>query len=333
MSAGAVTSPSTSSSTSTAFDPDGYRMSVGEHLEELRWRLVKSLIGFAVALGVCIFFGTTVTSAFCKPLMDVLIAKNLNPQLFYTNLGDGFSVVVQIILITSAAFSSPWVLFQLWQFVAAGLYPHERKTVTRYMPLSIGLLVTGMAFVYFFVLPWTIVFFIEFGNGIPLPSSFTQSAHFATTLPGTPFPQTPILDGDPSAPQAGQMWFNRPESRLKFFVNTGDVRVIPFGPSNLLAPHITLPDYIDLVLGMLIAFGLSFQMPLVVMTLAKIGIIEVDAMKAARSFVYFALVIAAAIITPGSDIPSLVGLTIPLILLYELGLWLAARGAKQDANV
>jgi sec-independent protein translocase protein TatC len=331
MSAGAVTSSSTT--TSTSFDPDEYRMSVGEHLEELRWRLVKALVGFLVALGICIFFGTDVTSAFCKPLMDVLLAKNLNPQMYYSNLGDGFTVVIQIILISSAVIASPWMLFQIWQFVAVGLYPHERKTITRYMPLSIGLLVSGMLFVYFFVLPWTIVFFIEFGNDIPLPTSFTHQSHVATTLPSTPFPQAPVLDGDPPAPQAGQMWFNRAESRLKFFVATGDVRVIPFGPNNLLAPHITLPDYIDLVLGMLFAFGLSFQMPLVVMALVKIGIIEIDAMKAARSYVYFGLVIVAAIITPGSDIPSLVGLTIPLILLYELGLWLAGRSAKAGAAV
>ncbi len=320
-------------STTSPFDPDDYRMSVGEHLEELRGRLIKALVGFFIVLGVCIFFGTSVTSAFCKPLLDVMLSQNLNPQLFYTNLGDGFTVVIRIILISSAAIASPWMLYQLWQFVAAGLYTHERKAVTKYMPLSLGLLIAGMLFVYYFILPWTILFFIQFGNGIMLPNSMVESAHVATTLPSTPFPQAPILDGDPPAPQAGQMWFNKAESRLKFFVQTGDMRVIPFGPSNLLSPHITLPEYIDLVMGMLVAFGLSFQLPLVVLTLAKIGIIEVQAMKAARSYVYFSLVIAAAVITPGSDIPSLVGLTIPLILLYELGLWLAGRGVKKEVSV
>jgi sec-independent protein translocase protein TatC len=76
---------------------------------------------------------------------------------------------------------------------------------------------------------------------------------------------------------------------------------------------------------MLIAFGLSFQMPLVVMALIRIGILEPQSLRNARQYVYFGLVIAAAVITPGSDIPSLVGLTIPLILLYELGLWLGSR--------
>lgn len=323
-------SPATDPQQPPQYDPDQYRMSVGDHLEELRARLVLALIGFALALGVCLFFGTTVMSAFCKPLIDVLLAKNLNPQLFSTNLGDGFSVWVQISLISSAALASPWMVYQLWQFVAAGLYPHERKYVTKYIPFSIGLLIAGMLFVYFFVLPWTILFFIEFTGDIPLPKEYQASAHVATSQPAVAdFPAPPILDGDPRNPRPGMMWFNKPESRLKLFIDANDVRVIPFGPSSLVANMITLPEYIDLVLGMLIAFGLSFQMPLVVMALIRIGILEADALKKARSYVYFALVIAAAVITPGSDVPSLVGLTIPLILLYELGLWMGGRQATK----
>ncbi len=308
------------------YDPDQYRMSVGDHLEELRTRLIKGLIGFAIALAFCLFFGTNVMSAFCKPLIDVLLEKNLNPQLFSTNLGDGFSVWVQISLISSAVLASPWMLYQLWSFVATGLYAHERKYVTKYIPFSIGLLIAGMLFVYFFILPWTIRFFIEFTGDIPLPAAYQASVHSATTEPtAAAFPSAPILDGDPLTPQPGQLWFNKPESRLKLFIDNDDVRVIPFGPNNLVATIITLPEYIDLVLGMLIAFGLSFQMPLVVMALIRLGILKAEAMKKARSYVYFGLVIAAAVITPGSDIPSLVGLTIPLILLYELGLWMGGK--------
>ena len=70
-------------------------------------------------------------------------------------------VFIDISLISAAALASPWILYQLWQFVAAGLYPHERKYVTRYLPLSIALLISGMLFVYFLVLPWTLEFFID----------------------------------------------------------------------------------------------------------------------------------------------------------------------------
>src|SRR5204863_6618570 len=129
-------------------------------------------------------------------------------------------------------------------------------------PLSITLLIAGMAFVYFIVLPWTISFFIAFGDSIPLPH--TTSNHVATTMPSAGLPIAPMLDGDPPNPQPGQFWVNKLEGRFKFYFAKDDLRVIPFGPSNLLAPHITLPDYISLVVGTLLTFGLCFQLPLVV---------------------------------------------------------------------
>jgi Tat protein translocase TatC len=314
---------------SNEFDPDQYRMSIGDHLEELRSRLIKGLIGFAVALGFCLYYGTTVTSIFCKPLIDVLQSRNLNPQIYFHNVGDAFSVFIQISLIASASLASPIILYQLWQFVAAGLYKRERKYITRYIPLSVGLFITGLLFVYFFVLPWTLIFLIDFGSDIPLPKTFVSSSHVATTQPAANLiPRVPIMNGDLRNPLPGQMWINEPEGRFKMMVDKDDVRVLPFSPNKLLAPQINLPDYIDLVLDMLLAFGLSFQMPLVVMALVGVGILQIEALKKARRYVYFALVIAAAVITPGSDIPSLVGLTIPLILLYELGLWLAQRTAR-----
>src|SRR4029079_16765308 len=85
----------------------------------------------------------------------------------------------------------------------------------------------------------------------------------------------PSLKGDPLKPAANQLWINEVDGRLKMFYR-GEVRVIPFGPQNLTAPMITLPDYIDLVVGMLITFGLSFQLPLAVMALARIGLVGVQ---------------------------------------------------------
>src|SRR6266576_3601140 len=138
------------------FDPDSYRMTVGEHLEELRWRMVLALIGFAVVLGVCLFFGTEVLSAFCAPLVNTLAKHDINPQVVTDEVGEGFMTFIEISVICATALASPWILYQLWQFVAAGLYEHERKYVTRFLPLSLTLLVTGMLFVYFLVLPWTL---------------------------------------------------------------------------------------------------------------------------------------------------------------------------------
>jgi sec-independent protein translocase protein TatC len=307
--------------TKSKFDPDQYRMTVGEHLEELRRRMILGLIGFAVVAGALLWFGDQVLIIFCRPLFDTLQAKGLNPQLYYTKLGEGFSVWLMIVLISAVAIASPWIVFQLWQFVAAGLYPHERKYVTRYAPLSIGLLIAGMLFVYFLVLPWTIVFFLDFAGSVPMPQRHVTTAqpHDAFTIPPLP--------GDPAQPKPFEMWYDSAIKQVKIWIPGEGVRVMPFLPDNLLAPHIVLGDYIDLVVGMLLMFGLSFQLPLIVMALAKMGIVDVAALRNSRRFVYFALVVVACVITPGDVVTASVALTLPLCLLYELGIWLAATGS------
>jgi sec-independent protein translocase protein TatC len=324
-----MTAPPTSRpKTRQDFDPDQYRMTVGEHLEELRNRLVLALGGFILALVFCLIFGQRVTTAFCAPLVDTLLKKNLNPQLFYTQLSDPFVVFIEISLICAAAISAPWALYQLWQFVAAGLYPNERRMVTKYAPLSLILLIAGMAFVYFFVLPWTIEFFVDFGTGLPLPSEVRshQKIQVPTTGPGA-LPRLPVLKGDPADPKEGDLWINSIEGRIKTFYG-GEYRVVVYGTPNLLAPHFTLPDYIDLVVGMLITFGLSFQLPLVVVALVRVGIVERQTLKSFRRYVYFAMAILAAVITPGDVIIATVLLMIPLCMLYELGIWLSRVGPE-----
>ena len=100
-------------------------------------------------------------------------------------------------------------------------------------------------------------------------------------------------------------------------------KIISFSAQNLIATEYNLPEYIDLVVTMLLTFGLSFQLPLVVMALARIGIVEINTLRSFRKYVYFAMSILAAAITPGDVITATIALMIPLALLYELGLWLA----------
>jgi sec-independent protein translocase protein TatC len=303
-------------------------MTMGEHLEELRRRLIIALAGMAVAALVCFYFGEQVFTIFCRPLIHELQAKHLNPQIFYSELGEPFMVYIKVSLVCAAVLAAPWMLYQIWQFVAAGLYPHERKYITKYIPLSITLLIAGMIFVYLIVLPWTIGFFLAFGDGIKLPSETTT--HVIDKY--DPLPVAPMLAGDPSHPTKGQFWFNTEEGRLKIFLNQTDVRVIPFGPSNLLSPHVSLPEYIDLVLTTLLTFGLCFQLPLVVLTLAKIGIVKVEMLKKGRRYVYFGLSVLAATMTPGDVVTAMLALMAPLILLYELGILLAVWNVPKSVS-
>jgi sec-independent protein translocase protein TatC len=311
---------------SNGFDPDSYRMTVGEHLEELRWRMVLALIGFALVLGVCLFFGTEVLSAFCAPLVNTLAKHDINPQVVTDEVGEGFMTFIEISVICATALASPWILYQLWQFVAAGLYPKERKYVTRYLPLSIGLLISGMLFVYFLVLPWTLEFFITFSAGIPL--TLRTGAPVSTQPTTQPALQVPIVSGAPKNSPDGYLVFDKSDGRLKLFIN-GEPRVIAINSNQLIAPEIKLSTYIDLVVGMLITFALSFQLPLVVLALERIGIIEIAALQNARRYVYFGMSILAAAITPGDVITATVALIFPLCALYELGIWLAKMGKNK----
>ncbi len=312
-------------------DPEQYRMSIGDHLEELRWRIILALIGFVVVLAVCLFYGTHVQSAFCAPLTQALEGQDLNPQLYYRQIGEPFMVYLQISMITAGAFAAPWILYQLWMFVAAGLYPNERKAVTRYLPFSITLLVTGMLFVYLWVLPFTINFFVRFASGVPRTTSAIQ----VDQRPANPV-IIPDLAGDPMNPLERELWFNTHEGRIKIFIN-GQIRSLPFGPESLLAPQITLQEYINLVILMLISFGLAFQLPLVVMAIIRVGIMDAETLRRSRRIVYFALVVIAACITPGDVVTATLALTVPLVGLYELGIFMGARGkaraqATEDAD-
>jgi len=308
------------------FDPDEFRMSIGDHLEELRRRMLIALLGFALVAGVSLWFGKDVIAIFCAPLVHALQKYDLPPLLHSEEVGDVFMAYIEISLISAAAIASPWMVYQLWQFVAAGLYPHERKYITKFVPLSLTLLVGGMLFVYFLVLPWTLDFFIGFSTDVPLPVMKSPLVHVAPATQQSVL----VIAGDPVKPAEGMLWFDHSQRRLKFFID-GQIKVISFSAENLIATEYNLPEYIDLVVGMLITFGLSFQMPLVVMALARVGIVPIESLRAFRKYVYFGMSILAAAITPGDVITATIALMIPLCLLYELGIWLAVAGDRKAA--
>src|SRR4051794_40128776 len=126
------------------YDPEEYRMTIGEHLEDLRRRLILALIGLVVAVLVLMAIGDKVMVIFCKPYIVAAHSSHVTPQFVYTQIQEVFMNYLKISLISAAAVASPWMLYQIWQFVAAGLYPRERKMITKYIPLSIFLLLSGM---------------------------------------------------------------------------------------------------------------------------------------------------------------------------------------------
>src|SRR2546429_541268 len=98
--ASAQAASSTASKAKRVDDPEHYRMSIGDHLEELRWRMIFGLLGFVLAAAVCLFYGKKVMVAFCAPLTRTLYERNINPQIIYNEVGEPFMVFIQISLIT-----------------------------------------------------------------------------------------------------------------------------------------------------------------------------------------------------------------------------------------
>jgi sec-independent protein translocase protein TatC len=156
-------------------------MSLGDHLEELRTRLVLALLGIGAALIICLFFGKPVIAFIQKPYVDVM---GDDAQLQTLGPAEGFTSYVKIALVTGLVFSSPWVFYQLWMFVAAGLYPHEKKYVYFAAPFSAVLFVAGALFFMLIVAPISLSFLVKVNNWLGLKSSWTFPKYisFITTL-------------------------------------------------------------------------------------------------------------------------------------------------------
>jgi Tat protein translocase TatC len=306
-------------------DPDEYRMTFGEHLEELRVRLILSIVGFAVAFMFCLAVVRDWVFAFlCRPLLKVMHDYELNPQL-HDRTGEAFGVYLKLSAIAAAILASPWLIYQIWKFISAGLYASERRVVTKHLPLFVVLLFSGVAFSFYVVVPLTLQFLIAFSVSVPLP---TENQPIQTTQPVT-FLTVPTLKGDPPPPvPEGAIWFNTDQSRLKMSV-TGKIRTIQYTSENLIAPFIELGDYTDMLLMMLLTFGLSFETPLVVMLLVHLNIFPLEELKKMRRVVYFVIVIIAAVITPGDAVTATIALVLPVGGLYELGLLLAREKKSQ----
>ena len=141
-------------------------MSLGEHLEELRYRLSMAICGAVVGIIACLCFGKILLRFMAKPYRDAMIAAKLEPQLQSIQLPEQFLVYVKTSLVFGIILSSPWIFYHLWKFASAGLYNHERRFTYAVAPASAILFTIGAFFFILVIAPLTIVFFIKFDTGI-----------------------------------------------------------------------------------------------------------------------------------------------------------------------
>ena len=153
---------------SDSVDPvmDTSRMSLTEHLEELRTRIIHSLLGLLVAFGICYSQSEPLFQILLRPLIKVLPPGG---TVAITNLAEGFMVHLRVGLIGGFFLASPWFFYQIWRFVAPGLYPKERALVVPLMAAASGLFLVGASFGYFVVFPYVFGFFVEEAGAHVMP--------------------------------------------------------------------------------------------------------------------------------------------------------------------
>jgi sec-independent protein translocase protein TatC len=224
------------------------------HLVELRDRLIRALIAVGVAFGLlCLWPGPAGMYDWLAAPLVAHLPKGAT--LIATNVISPFIVPLKITLLAALLLALPVVLYQVWAFVAPGLYSHEKKLVLPLVISSTILFFAGVAFCYFFV----------FGKVF----TFIQS----------------------------------------------------FAPKSITAAP-DIEAYLSFVLTMFIAFGAAFEVPIVVVVLARMGLVPIDKLKSFRGYFIVLAFIIAAVITP-PDIVSQLALAIPMCLLYEVGIWAA----------
>ncbi len=235
------------------------KMSLTDHLEELRKRLMRSLIAAFIAFGVCYNFKEWLFEIITRPLVESLPK---NTSMIYTSLPEAFFNYLKISFFAGLVVASPYILYQIWKFISPGLYSSEKKYVLPFVLSSTLLFAGGVLFGYFVALPPAFRFFLEFST-------------------------------------------------------------------DFLKPMLTIREYLSLSIKLLLAFGIVFEIPVFIFFLAKIGVVNSKMLVKQRKYAILLIFIAAALLTPTPDAFTQTIMAIPMMILYEIGIFVAKWGEKR----
>lgn len=328
-------------------DPDAVRMTLGEHLEELRARVIRSLLALLLACLLCIWPAKYLLALLARPVVLVLQSHGQPDSFLATSPVEAILVYIKVVVFFGILIAAPYILHQLWSFVAAGLYRHEKRFVMRFVPLSFGLFIAGVVFMYLFVLIMSLNFLVGFGAWLPLPKA-EPTAYERTLLnlprvevtdtqpadarPGaitSSQPAIELVERDPDAPAPGAVWINVLTGKLKIRgtdERTYAVQLKRDDRRALVTTHFRIGEYLSFLLIMTIAFGVAFQTPLVVLFLARSGIVPPEVFHRYHKIAILIIVFISGLLS-SADLFSHIVLMITMILLFELGLFLVGRGA------
>ena len=231
---------------------------ITSHLTELRQRLIYSLVFLTVLFVICYYFSEYIYGFLVDPYAQAVKDDGTERRLIFTALQETFLTYLKVSFFAAFFITSPFILIQIWKFIAPGLYEHEKSAIMPYLIITPILFLLGGMLVYYLVMPLAIKFFLSF-----------ESSGVSTNLP----------------------------IQLEAKVN----------------------EYLSLVMKLIFAFGLSFQLPVVLSLLARIGFVDSKYLKDRRKYFIVIIFAAAAVLTPPDPITQ-IGLAIPLLLLYELSI-------------
>ncbi len=314
--------PPESPRTSAPPQEPGAVMSLFEHLEDLRKRLFLAAWGIVPFILLGLIFLKPLTSFLLYPLQKILHDRGLSSTLISTAPMESFNTAFKIALIAAVLAGSPWILYQLWRFVAPGLYEHEKRFVRFLLPMSLLLTLAGVATLFYMILPLALSFLINFSAELGL-----ERFNVPTLAPEItqPLLNLPILDGDPANPAPGSAWVVRqiPELRVAIPLSDGGTSIysMPLAKSAGVLPQFRISEYVNFVLLLTLSFALGFQLPVVLLLLSWIGIVKAAHLKKFRKYALLVCVIASALVTPGDPL-TLALATIPFYGLYELSILL-----------
>ncbi|MFB3885182.1 MAG: twin-arginine translocase subunit TatC [Thermodesulfobacteriota bacterium] len=242
---------------------DEKKLPLTAHLQELRKRLIFSFIAIGIGFFVCYAFKEVLFEILAAPLVNRVIPSG--GTLIFTSVAEAFFTYMKVAFITGLALASPFVLYQIWAFVAPGLYQKEKRYA---VPFVLG----GSLF---------FVMGILFGYFVAIPVAFRFLLGFAT---------------------------------------------------DFIKPMPSMKEYLSFSIKFLFVFGLVFEFPVVLVLLAKIGVVDAKMLARQRKYAILLIFVFAAVMTP-PDIISQVLMALPLMGLYELSILLSkALGKKKEAS-